>query len=185
MNVLSQLVCCVPYSLWSPSVSCWCSLCADARDSIAKVAYGRVFGWIVCKVNELLAENVDPEVELGEIGEFCFLGPVLSSDACLSATTKSRHNMRFRRGCVQGSIFKDMIMLEVAVSSVKSVGPLPALCSFLVWSNHKAVVLQHSGFAGVEVGLLLTSSPRGIIAEVALVTWLRFPCATEAGWCKI
>ncbi|NWH70764.1 MYO3A protein, partial [Piaya cayana] len=45
-----------------------CSLCADARDSIAKVAYGRVFGWIVCKINELLAENVDPEVELREIG---------------------------------------------------------------------------------------------------------------------
>ncbi|KAM7024462.1 myosin-IIIb-like isoform 2-T2 [Acridotheres tristis] len=40
----------------------------DARDSIAKVAYGRVFDWIVCKINELLAENVDPEVELREIG---------------------------------------------------------------------------------------------------------------------
>ncbi|KAM6364146.1 myosin-IIIb-like isoform 2-T2 [Pluvialis apricaria] len=40
----------------------------DARDSIAKVAYGRVFCWIVCKINELLAENVDPEVELSEIG---------------------------------------------------------------------------------------------------------------------
>lgn len=51
-------------------MSC-CCLCADARDSIAKVAYGRVFGWIVCKINELLAENVDPEVELSEIGEFC------------------------------------------------------------------------------------------------------------------
>ncbi|NXL49167.1 MYO3B protein, partial [Podilymbus podiceps] len=51
-----------------PSVSCCCPLCADARDSIAKVAYGRVFGWIVCKINELLAENVDPEVELREIG---------------------------------------------------------------------------------------------------------------------
>lgn len=48
-----------------------CSLSADARDSIAKVAYGRVFGWIVCKINELLAENVDPQVELSEIGEFC------------------------------------------------------------------------------------------------------------------
>ena len=48
------------------------SLCADAQDSIAKVAYGRVFGWIVCKINELLAENVDPEVEPREmIGEFC------------------------------------------------------------------------------------------------------------------
>ncbi|XP_076218940.1 myosin-IIIb-like [Aptenodytes patagonicus] len=40
----------------------------DARDSIAKVAYGRVFGWIVCKINELLAENMDSEVELREIG---------------------------------------------------------------------------------------------------------------------
>ncbi|KAL2087692.1 hypothetical protein ACEWY4_016520 [Coilia grayii] len=40
----------------------------DARDSIAKVAYGRVFGWIVSKVNELLAPNVDPDVELHEIG---------------------------------------------------------------------------------------------------------------------
>ncbi|NWT98066.1 MYO3B protein, partial [Urocynchramus pylzowi] len=57
-----------PALLQSLSVSCCCSLCADARDSIAKVAYGRVFGWIVCKINELLAENVDPEVELREIG---------------------------------------------------------------------------------------------------------------------
>uniref|UniRef100_A0A674AJV0 Myosin-IIIb-like n=1 Tax=Salmo trutta TaxID=8032 RepID=A0A674AJV0_SALTR len=40
----------------------------DARDSIAKVAYGRVFGWIVSKVNELLAPNVDFVVELSEIG---------------------------------------------------------------------------------------------------------------------
>ncbi|NXA17056.1 MYO3B protein, partial [Ibidorhyncha struthersii] len=68
VNVLSQLVCCVPCSSWSPSVSCCCYLCADARDSIAKVAYGRVFRWIVCKINELLAEKVDPEVELSEIG---------------------------------------------------------------------------------------------------------------------
>ncbi|KFM11563.1 Myosin-IIIb, partial [Aptenodytes forsteri] len=68
VDVLRQLVCCVPCSPWSPSVSCCCSLCADARDSIAKVAYGRVFGWIVCKINELLAENMDSEVELREIG---------------------------------------------------------------------------------------------------------------------
>ncbi|CAB1318501.1 unnamed protein product, partial [Coregonus sp. 'balchen'] len=40
----------------------------DARDSIAKVAYGRVFGWIVSKVNELLAPNVDFDIELSEIG---------------------------------------------------------------------------------------------------------------------
>ncbi|NXE95859.1 MYO3B protein, partial [Menura novaehollandiae] len=68
VDVLSQLVCRVPCSPASPSVSCCCSLCADARDSIAKVVYARVFGWIVCKINELLAENVDPEVELREIG---------------------------------------------------------------------------------------------------------------------
>ncbi|XP_063067724.1 myosin-IIIb isoform X2 [Engraulis encrasicolus] len=40
----------------------------DARDSIAKVAYGRVFGWIVSKVNELLAPHVDPDLEQREIG---------------------------------------------------------------------------------------------------------------------
>ncbi|NXS21406.1 MYO3B protein, partial [Mystacornis crossleyi] len=68
VDVLSQLMCSVPCPPVSPSVSCCCSLCADARDSIAKMAYGRVFGWIVCKINELLAENVDPEVELREIG---------------------------------------------------------------------------------------------------------------------
>lgn len=64
-------MCHIPYSPQNPSV--YFSLCADARDSIAKVAYGRVFGWIVSKINELLAENVDPEVELREIGEFCLL----------------------------------------------------------------------------------------------------------------
>ncbi|NWQ66618.1 MYO3B protein, partial [Neopipo cinnamomea] len=68
VDALSQFVCCVPCSLVSPSVSCCCSPCADARDSIAKMVYGRVFGWIVGKINELLAENVDPEVELTEIG---------------------------------------------------------------------------------------------------------------------
>ncbi|XP_009945593.1 PREDICTED: myosin-IIIb-like, partial [Leptosomus discolor] len=40
----------------------------DTRDSIAKMAYGRVFSWIVCKINQLLAKNMDPEVELREIG---------------------------------------------------------------------------------------------------------------------
>ncbi|NXU85139.1 MYO3B protein, partial [Xiphorhynchus elegans] len=65
VDVLRQFVCCVPCP---PSVSCCCSPFADARDSIAKMVYGRVFGWIVSKINELLAENVDPEVELREIG---------------------------------------------------------------------------------------------------------------------
>ncbi|MGH0161614.1 UNVERIFIED_CONTAM: hypothetical protein FKN15_007053 [Acipenser sinensis] len=40
----------------------------DARDSIAKVAYGRVFGWIVSKINELLAPNTDLNEEHQEIG---------------------------------------------------------------------------------------------------------------------
>ncbi|XP_072353285.1 myosin-IIIb [Scyliorhinus torazame] len=41
----------------------------DARDSIAKVAYGRVFGWIVSKINQLLAPKEDMDtVELREIG---------------------------------------------------------------------------------------------------------------------
>ncbi|XP_067888368.1 myosin-IIIb isoform X1 [Heterodontus francisci] len=41
----------------------------DARDSIAKVAYGRVFGWIVSKINHLLAPKEDMDtVELQEIG---------------------------------------------------------------------------------------------------------------------
>ncbi|NXA32412.1 MYO3B protein, partial [Eudromia elegans] len=64
------LVCSVLSSSWNSLMSHCHSLspCSDARDSIAKVAYGRVFGWIVSKINELLAENVDPEVELREIG---------------------------------------------------------------------------------------------------------------------
>ncbi|MCI4388069.1 hypothetical protein PGIGA_G00081280 [Pangasianodon gigas] len=40
----------------------------DARDSIAKVVYGRVFGWIVSKINELLTHKLDTNVELSEIG---------------------------------------------------------------------------------------------------------------------
>ncbi|KAF5906904.1 myosin-IIIb-like isoform X2, partial [Clarias magur] len=40
----------------------------DARDSIAKVVYGRVFGWIVSKINELLAHKLDTNIELSEIG---------------------------------------------------------------------------------------------------------------------
>ncbi|XP_076876747.1 myosin-IIIb [Brachyhypopomus gauderio] len=40
----------------------------DARDSIAKVVYGRVFGWIVSKINELLAHTQDSDVEFSEIG---------------------------------------------------------------------------------------------------------------------
>lgn len=71
--MLSQLVCGGPCSPVKPFSELQLFLCADARDSIAKVAYGRVFGWIVCKINELLAENVDPEVELREIGESCLL----------------------------------------------------------------------------------------------------------------
>lgn len=131
VGVLSQLVCCVPCSPVSPSVSCCCSLCADARDSIAKVAYGRVFGWIVCKINELLAENVDPEVELREIGEFClpFSCSVLR---CASLSHKEGHSVRFHRACVLGCIIKAVILLEIRVSSMKSVGPCSTLSSQLI-----------------------------------------------------
>ncbi|KAG2466464.1 MYO7A protein, partial [Polypterus senegalus] len=46
----------------------------DARDSIAKVAYGRVFGWIVSKINELLApkETFDDLYEIGILDIFGF-----------------------------------------------------------------------------------------------------------------
>ncbi|XP_029439292.1 myosin-IIIb-like [Rhinatrema bivittatum] len=40
----------------------------DARDSIARMVYGRVFGWIVRKINELLAPSLPPDVEFTEIG---------------------------------------------------------------------------------------------------------------------
>lgn len=47
----------------------WSYFLSDARDSIAKVVYGRVFGWIVSKINELLAHKLDTNVELSEIGK--------------------------------------------------------------------------------------------------------------------
>ncbi|OCU02869.1 myosin-IIIb [Xenopus laevis] len=40
----------------------------DSRDSIARVVYSRLFGWIVCKINELLAGDMDMGKELQEIG---------------------------------------------------------------------------------------------------------------------
>ncbi|XP_075049866.1 myosin-IIIb-like [Mixophyes fleayi] len=40
----------------------------DARDSIARVVYSRMFGWIVTKVNQLLAGDVVRETDLQEIG---------------------------------------------------------------------------------------------------------------------
>ncbi|XP_074852074.1 unconventional myosin-VIIa-like [Carettochelys insculpta] len=67
----------------------------DARDSIAKMVYGRVFGWIVHKINELLAENVDPEVELNEIEsaepseDSQHKRRVLSSGGCCAQMAKS------------------------------------------------------------------------------------------------
>ncbi|XP_031750921.1 myosin-IIIb isoform X2 [Xenopus tropicalis] len=40
----------------------------DSRDSIARGVYSRLFGWIVCKINELLAGDMDMGKELQEIG---------------------------------------------------------------------------------------------------------------------
>ncbi|KAG8430629.1 hypothetical protein GDO86_020253, partial [Hymenochirus boettgeri] len=39
----------------------------DSRDSIARVVYSRLFGWIVCKINELLAGDLEMATELQEI----------------------------------------------------------------------------------------------------------------------
>ena len=42
----------------------------DARDAMTKAVYGRLFGWIVNKVNQLLApeQDIDPSL-LSEIGK--------------------------------------------------------------------------------------------------------------------
>ncbi|CAJ0918657.1 unnamed protein product [Ranitomeya imitator] len=40
----------------------------DARDSIARVVYSRLFGWIVTKVNDLLAGGVIAGSQVHEIG---------------------------------------------------------------------------------------------------------------------
>lgn len=34
--------------------------------------YGRVFGWIVSKINELLIHKLDANVELSEIGQYYY-----------------------------------------------------------------------------------------------------------------
>lgn len=56
------------------------------------------------------------------------LVPVLSSNVHPSATMKERHNMRFFRDCMQGSIIKDVITLEILVTawSLQGLGQLSA-----------------------------------------------------------
>lgn len=34
------------------------------------MVYGRVFGWIVSKINELLTHKLDTNIELSEIGKY-------------------------------------------------------------------------------------------------------------------
>lgn len=136
-----------PTVLRSLSVSCCCSLCADARDSIAKVAYGRVFGWIVCKINELLAENVDPEVELREIGEFCLpCSCSILKCASLSLGEGQGTAWGFTELACWDALSKQWSWWRW-VSSVKSIGFCSALSSQLIWSNCEAIVLGHSGLA--------------------------------------
>lgn len=54
---------------------CECKL-LDARDAITKALYGRLFSWIVAKINMLLAtgdsmDNVNYQ-EIGTVLTFCF-----------------------------------------------------------------------------------------------------------------
>lgn len=41
---------------------------SDARDAVSKALYGRLFGWIVNKINQLLAPKDQSSVEAREIG---------------------------------------------------------------------------------------------------------------------
>lgn len=41
---------------------------SDARDAVSKAMYGRLFGWIVNKINQLLAPKDQSSVEAREIG---------------------------------------------------------------------------------------------------------------------
>lgn len=41
---------------------------SDARDAVSKALYGRLFGWIVNKINQLLAPKNQSSVEAREIG---------------------------------------------------------------------------------------------------------------------
>lgn len=60
--------CYTPTCAWRVVFSCHCPL--DARDAMAKAVYGRLFGWIVNKVNQLLAPEaeIDPS-KMSEIGK--------------------------------------------------------------------------------------------------------------------
>lgn len=50
---------------------CIFSLSSDVRDALAKALYGRLFSWIVNKVNQLLAPEEDlSSSSITEIGEF-------------------------------------------------------------------------------------------------------------------
>lgn len=136
-----------PAFLWNLSASCCCSLCADARDSIAKVAYGRVFGWIVCKINELLAENVDPEVELREIGEFYFPCSCSVLECASLSHNKGQAQHEVSQSLRAGVYYQNCDPAGDKSQQQKSVGLCLTLSSWLIWSSCEPVVLGHCGLA--------------------------------------